>query len=126
MELVLWLSHSAHSNSVLGGLAKHRYQLDGVPSNSIISLCLMTEVKENGLPFWVPGVLCQHLEVVLWKLLSAQMIFWWIYRGESGLLLLLLHQLLGIFCGKSEFKKQKEKKGQKENIYYFQLQSIFN
>ena len=28
--------------------------------------------EENGLPFWVPGVLCQHSEVVLWKLLSIQ------------------------------------------------------
>ena len=31
--------------------------------------------KENGLPFWVPGVLCHHSEVVLWNLLSVQMIF---------------------------------------------------
>ena len=30
-------------------------------------------------------VLCQHSEVVLWKLLSIQMIFWWILGGESGL-----------------------------------------
>ena len=30
--------------------------------------------EENGLPFWVPGVLCQHSEVVLWNLLSVQMI----------------------------------------------------
>ena len=27
------------------------------------------------LPFWVPDVLRQHSEVVLWKLLSIQMIF---------------------------------------------------
>ena len=32
--------------------------------------------EENGLPFWVPGVLCQCSEVVSWKLLSIQMIFW--------------------------------------------------
>ena len=25
----------------------------------------------NGLPFWVPDVLCQHSEVVLWYLLSV-------------------------------------------------------
>ena len=31
--------------------------------------------KENGLPFWVPDVLCQHSEVVLWNLLSIQMSF---------------------------------------------------
>ena len=34
--------------------------------------------EENGLPFWVSGVLHQCSEVVLWKLLSIQMIFWWI------------------------------------------------
>ena len=31
--------------------------------------------KNNGLPFWVPGVLCQRSEVVLWNFLSVQMIF---------------------------------------------------
>ena len=31
--------------------------------------------KDNGLPFWVPDVLCQHSEVVLWNLLSVQMFF---------------------------------------------------
>ena len=31
--------------------------------------------EDNGLPFWVPGVLCQHSEVVLWNLLSVQMFF---------------------------------------------------
>ena len=31
--------------------------------------------KDNGLPFWVPDVLCQHSEVVLWILLSVQMFF---------------------------------------------------
>ena len=52
------------------------------------SLCLLYFVllpyKENGLPFWVPGVLHQHSEVVLWKLLSIQMIFWWVCGRESG------------------------------------------
>ena len=28
--------------------------------------------KDNGLPFWVPDILCQHSEVVLWNLLSVQ------------------------------------------------------
>ena len=32
-------------------------------------------VPENGLPFWVSGVLCQCSEVVLWNLLSVQMFF---------------------------------------------------
>ena len=49
--------------------------------------------KDNGLPFWVPGVLHQCSEVVLWYLLSIQMIFWWICGEESGLPILLLHQL---------------------------------
>ena len=36
---------------------------------------ILPPFEENGLPFWVPGVLCQCSEVVLWKLLSIQMIF---------------------------------------------------
>ena len=31
--------------------------------------------KDNGLPSWVPDVLCQHSEVVLCNLLSVQMFF---------------------------------------------------
>ena len=31
--------------------------------------------EDNGLPFWVPNVLFQHLEVVLWNLLNVQMFF---------------------------------------------------
>ena len=31
--------------------------------------------EDNGLPFWVAGVLCQHSKVILWNLLSIQMIF---------------------------------------------------
>ena len=31
--------------------------------------------EDNVLPFWVPGVLCQCSEVVLWYLLSIQIIF---------------------------------------------------
>ena len=31
--------------------------------------------EDNGLPFWVPDVFCQHSEVVLWNLLSVQMSF---------------------------------------------------
>ena len=34
--------------------------------------------EDNGLPFWVPDVLCQHSEIVLWNLLSVQMFLWWI------------------------------------------------
>ena len=31
--------------------------------------------EENDLLFWVPDVLCQHSEVVLWSLLSVEMFF---------------------------------------------------
>ena len=31
--------------------------------------------EDNGLLFWVPDVLCQHSEVVLWNLLGSQMFF---------------------------------------------------
>ena len=31
--------------------------------------------EDNGLIFWVPNVLCQHSQVVLWNLLRAQMFF---------------------------------------------------
>ena len=36
---------------------------------------LLSPFEENRLPFWVPGVLCQSSEVVLWNLLSVQLIF---------------------------------------------------
>ena len=49
--------------------------------------------EDNGLPFWVPDVLCQHSEVVLWNLLSIQMFFRWTCGGESGLPVLFLHHL---------------------------------
>ena len=47
--------------------------------------------EDNGLFFWVPYVLCQHSEGVLWNLLSVQMFFWWICWGESDLPELILH-----------------------------------
>ena len=40
------------------------------------------------------SVLCQSSEIVLWKLLSSQMIFWWICGGESGLPILSLCHLV--------------------------------
>ena len=53
---------------------------DGSPSLTLLSLFLFfifcpTSFQKNRLPFWVPGVLHQHSEVVLWNLLSVQMIF---------------------------------------------------
>ena len=41
--------------------------------------------EDNGLPFWVPGVLCQRSEFVLWNFLRIQMFFQWICGGESDL-----------------------------------------
>ena len=60
---------------------------------SLFVYFVLPPFEENGLPLWVPGVLCQCSDVVLWKLLSIQMIFWWICWGESGLLILILCHL---------------------------------
>ena len=49
--------------------------------------------EDNGLLFWVPDVLCQHSEVVLWNLLSIQIFFWWICGGDSGLPVIFLRHL---------------------------------
>ena len=49
--------------------------------------------EANDLLCWVPDVLCQHSEVVLWNLLSIEMFFWWIFEGESGVPVLFLHHL---------------------------------
>ena len=42
---------------------------------SFVSFCLLyfflPPFEDNGLLFWVPGVLCQHSEAVLWNLLSV-------------------------------------------------------
>ena len=54
---------------------------------------VLPQFEDNGLLFWVPDVLCQHSEAVLWNLLSVQMFFWWICGGESGLPLLFLCHL---------------------------------
>ena len=64
--------------------------------NSFVSLFvyfILPPFEENGLPFLVPDVLHQCSEVVLWKLLSIQMTFWWICWGESGLPVLFLCHL---------------------------------
>ena len=45
------------------------------PYHFCLSFCLLyfflPPFKENGLLFWVPDVLCQYSEVVLWNLLSV-------------------------------------------------------
>ena len=61
---------------------------DGSPSPPHLYLFLsfiyfvLPPFKDNGLPFWVPNVLFQHLEVVLWNLLNVQMFFWWIWEEK--------------------------------------------
>ena len=47
----------------------------GVGCHCLLRYFVLLLLKENGLPFWVPGVLHQHSEIVLWKLLSIQTIF---------------------------------------------------
>ena len=67
-------------------------------------LCLLSHLlyfflpvfEDNGLLFWLPDVLCQPTEVVLWSLLSVEMFFWGICEGESGLPVLFLRHLW--FC----------------------------
>ena len=54
--------------------------------------------EANDLLCWVPDVLCQHSEVVLWNLLSVEMFFWWIFEGESGLPVLFLRHLRTALC----------------------------
>ena len=54
---------------------------------------VLSPFEDNGLPFWVPDVLCQHPEVVLWNFPSVQMFFQWICGGESGLPILFLSHL---------------------------------
>ena len=51
---------------------------------------VLPPLEDNGLPFWVPDVLCQCSEVVLWNLVSIQMLFQWICGRESGLPILFL------------------------------------
>ena len=66
--------------------------------NSFISLLVFYILpyllsKRMGCLFWVCGILHQCSEVVLWKLLSNLMIFWWICGRESGLHILFLRHL---------------------------------
>ena len=61
---------------------------DGCPSLPLLSLFLSfiffpTSFRRVVLLFWVPDVLCRHSEVVLWYLLSIQMIFQSICGGRK-------------------------------------------
>ena len=46
-----------------------------VPFSFYLLHFVLPPFEDNGLPFLVPDVLCQHSEVVLWNLLSIQMFF---------------------------------------------------
>ena len=51
---------------------------DRAPSLPLLSLFyifFLPPFEDNGLFFWVPYVLCQHSEGVLWNLFSVQMFF---------------------------------------------------
>ena len=60
--------------------------------SSYLLYFVLPPFDDNGLPFSVPDVLCQHSEVVLLSLLSVEM-FFRIYGGESRLYILFLHHL---------------------------------
>ena len=70
---------------------------DKSPSLTLLSLFyllyfVLPPFEDNGLLFWVSDVLCWRSEVVLCSLLSVQLFFRRICRGESGLpVLFLLH-----------------------------------
>ena len=67
---------------------------DGAPSLPLLSLIFfLPPFEDNRVLFWVPDVLCQHPEVVLWSLLRVEMFFWWILGRESGLPILFLCHL---------------------------------
>ena len=50
-----------------------------LPTSFVSFFCLLyfflPVFEDNNLLFWVPDVLCQHSEVVLWSLLSVKMFF---------------------------------------------------
>ena len=73
--------------------------LGPIPSITLLSLILSfifcpTSFWRIWKPFWVPGALRQCSEVILWKLLSIQMTFWWICGGETSPPIQFLHHLL--------------------------------
>ena len=73
---------------------------NGTPSITLLSVSLLSFIfcptsfwRKQAVFLGASGVLCQHSEVILWKFLSIQMIFWWICGGESGLPVLFLYHL---------------------------------
>ena len=68
---------------------------DESPSLPLLSLLLSfifcpSSFQRQWAAFWVPDVLYQYSEVVLWNLLGVQMLFRWISGGESVLPVLIL------------------------------------
>ena len=59
----------------------------------VVYIFFLPPFEDNGLLFWVPDVLCQHSEVVLWNLLRVQMSFNGFVGGESDLPILFLCHL---------------------------------
>ena len=80
--------------------------------------------KDNGLSLWVPGVLHQCSEVVLWNFLSIQMIFRWICRGESGLSVLFLHHFRTVLRSWVLFSSLNLNKNPSTNTFDSFLKSI--
>ena len=82
---------------VFGNFSLFKTPFPGQSSIPCLFFCLLhfflPLFEDNGLLFWVPDVLCQHSEVVLWSLLNVQMFFRWICGGESGLPVLFLRHL---------------------------------
>ena len=84
---------------------------------------MVTVFEDNDLLFWVPDVLCQCWEVVLWNLLSVKMFFWWICEGESGLPVLFLCHLRTALLLYFKFSIKMKKKNtlwlkQTSKLYY--------
>ena len=52
---------------------------------SVFVFYILSYLLSRRLPFWVLGVLRQHSEIALWKLLNIQMIFWWVCVRDSDL-----------------------------------------
>ena len=86
---------------------------DGSPSLILLSLSLSFIFCPNS--FWrewgvFPGAQCplpSFRRHVLWRLLSIQIIFWWICEGESGLPVLFLFHLRTAFHPVSQSLRKK-------------------
>ena len=118
--VALWDSKTPHrpaGESVSWCLESSLLRLPSQEGSLSLPLCLsfyllffvLPPFEDNGLLFWVPDVLCQNSEVVLWNLLSIQMFFRWICGGQSGLSVLFLCHLRTayrrVYFGLKEFSE---------------------